>query len=67
MGEKEIVNQVLAFVPEIDFATTKSPQEAVSLFETTIRYLGGLTSAYDLLSVGGPGAALVSTENLKVG
>ncbi|TQS34146.1 hypothetical protein Golomagni_05484, partial [Golovinomyces magnicellulatus] len=42
----EVVNQILDYVPTINFDQTNSE---VSLFETTIRYLGGLLSAYDLL------------------
>ncbi|RKF53511.1 putative mannosyl-oligosaccharide alpha-1,2-mannosidase 1B [Golovinomyces cichoracearum] len=37
----EVVNQILDFVPTINFDQTNSE---VSLFETTIRYLGGLLS-----------------------
>ncbi|KAL8305682.1 hypothetical protein RB597_003573 [Gaeumannomyces tritici] len=47
MSEDDIVQQILDFVPTINFDTTKTE---VSLFETTIRYLGGLVSAYDLLT-----------------
>ena len=46
MEIKPIVNQILTYVPTIDFAKTSTP---VSLFETTIRYLGGLLAGYDLL------------------
>ena len=45
----EIVNQIIAYVPTIDWSVSYQ-DEAVSLFETTIRYLGGLLSGYDLLS-----------------
>ncbi|KAK0742423.1 glycoside hydrolase [Apiosordaria backusii] len=47
MGEYKIIDQILKYVPEINFNKTGSE---VSLFETTIRYLGGLLSAYDLLT-----------------
>ena len=47
MGEKEIVNQIISYIPTIDWSLTSTP---VSLFETTIRYLGGMLSGYDLLS-----------------
>jgi len=47
MRQKDIVNQILAHVPTIDFGKTDTE---VSLFETTIRYLGGLVSGYDFLS-----------------
>ncbi|UPX12946.1 Mannosyl-oligosaccharide 1,2-alpha-mannosidase [Ascochyta rabiei] len=47
MGEKEIVNQIISYIPTIDWSTTET---SVSLFETTIRYLGGMLSGYDFLS-----------------
>ncbi|KAI3396222.1 hypothetical protein diail_360 [Diaporthe ilicicola] len=47
-GNVEVVNQILDFVPTIDFSVSFNDTE-VSLFETTIRYLGGLLSGYDLL------------------
>lgn len=47
MGEKETVNQIISYIPTINWYQT--PIE-VSLFETTIRYLGGMLSGYDLLS-----------------
>ena len=36
-----VVDQILDFVPTIDFDNT---DDDISLFETTIRYLGGLVS-----------------------
>ncbi|KAF1925525.1 glycoside hydrolase family 47 protein [Didymella exigua CBS 183.55] len=47
MGQKDIVNQIIAYIPTIDWSVTSS---TVSLFETTIRYLGGMLSGYDFLS-----------------
>ena len=47
MDIPEIVDQILDFIPTIDFMKTK---DSVDLFETTIRYLGGLLSAYELLT-----------------
>lgn len=41
MEDWEVVNQILAFVPTINFDQAIGD---VSLFETTIRYLGGLLS-----------------------
>lgn len=38
------VKQILDFVPKIDFTTTKVANEGISVFETNIRYLGGLIS-----------------------
>ncbi|KAF2877173.1 glycoside hydrolase [Massariosphaeria phaeospora] len=50
MEQEDIVNQILDFVPTIDFTKTNTPEPSVvSLFETNIRYVGGLLSAYDLL------------------
>ncbi|PSR81057.1 putative 1,2-alpha-mannosidase [Coniella lustricola] len=49
MGNSEVVAQILAHVPSIDFSISYN-DTVVSLFETTIRYLGGLLSAYDLLT-----------------
>lgn len=37
----EVVNTVLDFIPTIDFDHTN---DEISLFETTIRYIGGLLS-----------------------
>ena len=53
MRNSTIVDQILGNVPEIDFDVSYD-DEVVSLFETTIRYLGGMLSAYDLLQ--GPDA-----------
>ncbi|OLN85112.1 putative mannosyl-oligosaccharide alpha-1,2-mannosidase 1B [Colletotrichum chlorophyti] len=41
MENKDVVGQILDFVPTINFNVTKTE---VSVFETTIRYLGGLVS-----------------------
>lgn len=57
-----IVNQIVRYVPTIDWSVSKG-NAGVSLFETTIRYLGGLLSGYDLLT--GPLANLASTKNKK--
>ncbi|RDW66400.1 alpha-1,2-mannosidase-4 [Coleophoma cylindrospora] len=50
-----IVDQILEYIPTIDFDNTTTQ---VSLFETTIRYLGGMLSGYDFLK--GPLANLTS-------
>jgi mannosyl-oligosaccharide alpha-1,2-mannosidase len=47
MGQKDIVNQIITHIPTIDWSKTNSD---VSLFETTIRYLGAMLSGYDFLS-----------------
>lgn len=54
MEQTDIVNQILDFIPTIDFTKTGNGTRPgarldVSLFETNIRYIGGLLSAYDLL------------------
>jgi mannosyl-oligosaccharide alpha-1,2-mannosidase len=46
MDLPDVVNVVLDHVDRVDYSQTDSQ---VSLFETTIRYLGGMISAYDLL------------------
>ncbi|EMD00200.1 glycoside hydrolase family 47 protein [Baudoinia panamericana UAMH 10762] len=46
MGMKEEFEDALEFVADIDFTT--SLRADIPLFETTIRYLGGLLGAYDV-------------------
>lgn len=41
MQNQQVIDQILAYVPKIDFDNTVTD---ISLFETTIRYLGGLLS-----------------------
>ncbi|SMQ53973.1 unnamed protein product [Zymoseptoria tritici ST99CH_3D1] len=61
MGQQDIVDIILHFIPTVDFTKNNSPDSAdTSLFETTIRYLGGLLSSYDLLK--GPFAHMVTDE-----
>ncbi|KAK6357990.1 maturation of Asn-linked oligosaccharides protein [Orbilia blumenaviensis] len=43
----EVVEEQLKFISQIDY--TKCEHQ-INLFETTIRYLGGMVSAYDLLA-----------------
>lgn len=42
MEERQTVNQILKYAATIDFTTTKEVNSSISLFETNIRYLGGL-------------------------
>lgn len=42
MGQVEIVEQILEFIPTVDFTTTKKLNESISLFESNIRFHGGL-------------------------
>lgn len=50
MNLTEIVATQLAYISTIDFNTT--PYGPVEIFDTNIRYVGGLLSAYDLLKSG---------------
>jgi mannosyl-oligosaccharide alpha-1,2-mannosidase len=43
----DVVDDILEHLANVDFSTTDS---SVSVFETTIRYLAGMLSGYDLLS-----------------
>ncbi|KAJ4482500.1 glycoside hydrolase family 47 protein [Lentinula aciculospora] len=47
MDFTDLFNQALDFVTKIDFRQSNTPS-SVSLFETTIRYVGGMISAYEL-------------------
>ena len=47
MEIQPIVEDILDYIPSIDYTTTATQ---VSLFETTIRYLAGMLSGYDLLN-----------------
>jgi mannosyl-oligosaccharide alpha-1,2-mannosidase len=49
MESQDVVTTILEYIPSINFNVSKS-NEPVSLFETTIRYLGGMLSGVDLLS-----------------
>jgi mannosyl-oligosaccharide alpha-1,2-mannosidase len=53
MNDEDIVNQILDFIPTVDFSTTRKPNEPISLFESTIRYLGGLLSSMEIISLPG--------------
>ena len=60
MRKSDVVNQILDHIATIDYSSTSS---SVSLFETTIRYLAGMLSGYDLLK--GPMSDLVG-DSTKV-
>jgi mannosyl-oligosaccharide alpha-1,2-mannosidase len=57
MRQKDIVNKIIDYIPTINYFQTQSD---VSLFETTIRYLGGMISGYDFLN--GPLADLADKK-----
>ncbi|KLJ05764.1 hypothetical protein EMPG_10804 [Blastomyces silverae] len=48
MGLKDEFEEAVAAAATIDFSPEKASQETINMFETTIRYLGGFLSAYDL-------------------
>ncbi|TKA69195.1 hypothetical protein B0A55_07072 [Friedmanniomyces simplex] len=50
MNLTDVVAQQLAFIQKIDFTTTT--YGPVEIFDVSIRYVGGLISAYDLLKSG---------------
>lgn len=62
MGHTDIVNEIVDYIPTIDFSQTPT-DGTISLFETTIRYLGGLLAGYDLLT--GPAAHLINNDKNK--
>ena len=49
MGMKDEMNKAIEAIATIDFSTSAHGQ--LSLFEVTIRYLGGLIGAYDLTGI----------------
>ncbi|GJN73642.1 maturation of Asn-linked oligosaccharides protein [Purpureocillium lilacinum] len=57
MEKEHFVAKMLDHISKIDFTTTAKENDAISLFETNIRYLAGLLSGYDLLK--GPFSGLV--------
>ncbi|KAL2863737.1 glycoside hydrolase family 47 protein [Aspergillus lucknowensis] len=61
MNNATIVNQILDHIAAVDYSKTDA---TVSLFETTIRYLAGMLSGYDLLK--GPAADLVDEGKVEV-
>lgn len=65
MEQTDIVNFILDYIPTVDFSKTVTPRNSiVSVFETNIRYLGGMIGAYDLLT--GPFSHLeVDEGNVK--
>lgn len=63
INDEAIVNQILDYIPSINFTTTPRKFDGVNLVETTGRYLGALLSSYDLLK--GPYARLAhNTSNV---
>ncbi|KAF2153158.1 glycoside hydrolase family 47 protein [Myriangium duriaei CBS 260.36] len=63
MGVPDIVEKILDYIPTINFAKPADNAQ-ISLFETTIRYIGGFLAAYDLLK--GPAANMAPSDSSKV-
>ncbi|KAI1291455.1 glycoside hydrolase family 47 protein [Xylaria venustula] len=63
MENKEVVSQIVDHIKKINFNQTVVGGESVSLFETTIRYLGGMLSAYDFLT--GPFKGTVDDDSVQ--
>ena len=55
MGLKEDFDEAVQLVAKIDFTTNQ--MKKMKVFETVIRYLGGLVGAWDLATEGGQGKA----------
>lgn len=45
MGDADIVNTILQRIPQINFTTTANANESISVFETNIRYIGGMLAS----------------------
>lgn len=60
MGLKDEFEEALESVEKIDFTT--SPKPSIPVFETTIRYLGGLLAAYDISGANYPVLLAKATE-----
>lgn len=50
MRDSNIVNTILKRLPQIDFTTTANANEGISMFETNIRYIGGMLASKSLFS-----------------
>ncbi|KAF2094197.1 putative 1,2-alpha-mannosidase [Rhizodiscina lignyota] len=62
MRQADIVKNITGFIPTVDFTKSSIPI-TVSLFETTIRYIGGMLAGHDLLT--GPVSDLgISKSNI---
>lgn len=44
MEDAAVIGQIVDYIPTIDFDKSSNSGDTISLFETTIRYLGGLLS-----------------------
>ncbi|KAJ7666254.1 glycoside hydrolase family 47 protein [Mycena polygramma] len=63
MGLEDIFQEAVNFSSQLDFSQPKtSPSDPVSLFETTIRYVGGLLASYELSNKTYPALLTKATE-----
>lgn len=65
MGLSDIVAQQLGYIAQAKFTKSIYSLADLSAFETTIRYLGGLLSAYDLLKSGEFDSDLYDSEHVE--
>ncbi|KAI0164099.1 glycoside hydrolase family 47 protein [Xylariaceae sp. FL1272] len=63
MGKNDIVKEIVDHIKTINYNKTAPDSTDVSLFETTIRYLGGMLSGHDFLN--GPFKGVVSDDDVK--
>lgn len=61
MEKQDVVQEILAFIETLRFRNVDGGQK-INLFEVTIRHLGGMLSAWDLLN--GPYKAIVKDRRL---
>ncbi|KAI1319406.1 glycoside hydrolase family 47 protein [Xylariaceae sp. FL0255] len=64
MGKNDIVQIIVDHIKTVNYTETAPGATDVSVFETTIRYLGGMLSAYDFLN--GPFKGAVSSNDTSV-
>ncbi|KAI8724018.1 Alpha-1,2-Mannosidase [Fusarium sp. LHS14.1] len=61
MGEKTIMDRIMWYIGSATFYVTKLVSEEVNVYEATIRLIGSMVSAYDLLN--GPYRKYVTTKS----
>ncbi|KAI1826756.1 glycoside hydrolase family 47 protein [Xylaria intraflava] len=63
MEKDDILKIIVDHIKSLDFTHTVKGGEQLSLFETSIRYLAGMLSAYDFLT--GPFAGKIDTDSVQ--
>ncbi|RSM05828.1 hypothetical protein CDV31_009404 [Fusarium ambrosium] len=61
MGEKSIIDRVIWYIGGATFTVTKLVEEEVNVYDATIRLVGSMVSAYDLLN--GPYRKYATTKS----